>query len=171
MGTKKSMLVFFCFFSCSNLLSAQSLAEIAAKERERRGANKHKQAKSFSYFELTHSYGVKAVTKSQANVEVTEDVEEVGEQVLVGPSSTDERNTPEYWRQRVEDLNDAILRFENALDSEDWGNGQRIGVDPRGQNNLNRRENLQRQLQAAKEDLLSLRNEARLAGIPPGWIR
>ena len=171
MGSKKSSLVLFCFFSCSNLLCAQSLVEIAAKEKQRREANKHNPAKSFSYFELTHSYGGKTAITSPVNVEATENAEEVGEQVLIGPSSTDERNTPEYWRQRVNDLNDAILRFENSLDSEDWGNGQWIGVDPRGQNNLSRRENLQRQLQAAKEDLLSIRNEARLAGIPPGWVR
>ena len=83
----------------------------------------------------------------------------------------DETKTREYWQGRVGGAKEKIANLEAELNDGDWGEGQAVGVDPRGQNNLARREQSEQQLQAARSELEAIRAEARRAGAPPGWVR
>jgi hypothetical protein len=64
-----------------------------------------------------------------------------------------------------------IAKLEQQLQSEDWGGGQKVGVDPRGATNLGSRQQAEQQLAAARSELEAIRAEARKAGVPPGWTR
>ena len=155
----------------AGLAFSQSLAEIAKKEKERRDTNKTESKTVITDRELVQSYGGLRITRPSsttdgdgeaANTDVTAEGQE---------DEVDEKKTQEYWQNRVRGSKEKIARLENELNGEDWGEGQRVGVDPRGQNNLARREQTEQQLRAARSELEAIRAEARRAGAPPGWVR
>jgi hypothetical protein len=152
------------------LAFSQSLAEIAKKEKERRDTNQAESKKVITDRELTQSFGgllpaTRAATSDgdaeAANTDATEEQED----------EVDETKTREYWQNRVRGAKEKIAKLESERKDGDWGEGQAVGVDPRGQNNLARREQSEQQLQAARSELEAIRAEARRAGAPPGWVR
>ena len=153
----------------AGLAFSQSLAEIAKKEKERRDTNKTESKTVITDRELVQSYGGLLPTTrpssttdgdgEAANTDVTAEGEE---------DEVDETKTQEYWQNRVGGAKEKIAKLENELNGDDWGEGQRVGVDPRGQNNLARREQTEQQLRAARSELEAIRAEARRAGAPPG---
>ena len=155
--------------------AAQSLAEIAKKEKERRDANKSENKKVITERELARSYGGLPTTLPQQASPSTEEGGEAGTEPTGDESDSeepvDETKTLEYWQNRVRGAKEKIARAEERLSSEDWGEGQRVGVDPLGQTNLGSRQQTEQQLAAARAELEAIRAEARRAGVPPGWVR
>jgi hypothetical protein len=155
------------------LSSAQSLAEVAKKEKERREKTTAGSKKTITERELATSYGglppgSSSGSRRSASGEgaKTEEGEKKDEPVV-----EDETKKPEYWQSRIKASKDRIAKLEGELQSEDWGEGQRMGVDPRGANNLGSRQQAEQQLAAARSELEAIRAEARRAGVPPGWVR
>jgi hypothetical protein len=147
---------------------SQSLAEIAKKEKKRRDTNKTESKTVITDRELTQSYGGLLPTSLSTAADGDAESEETAE---VDEELQDETKTREYWQGRVGGAKEKIAKLETELNDGDWGQGQAVGVDPRGQNNLARRQQNEQQLQAARAELEAIRAEARKAGAPPGWVR
>lgn len=147
---------------------SQSLAEIAKKEKERRDTNTSESKTVITERELAQSFGggLPATSSSSSDGDAASD-----ETAEVDEDIEDATKTREYWQGRVGGAKEKIANLEAELNDEDWGQGLRFGVDPRGQNNLARREQAEQQLQAARAELEAIRAEARKAGAPPGWVR
>ncbi|MGH9321297.1 MAG: hypothetical protein ACRD3V_15605 [Vicinamibacteria bacterium] len=154
----------------SAVASAQSLAEVAKKEKERRTTNKGDSKRVITDRELTSSFpGLPTSSTTGSSRESTEEAEAGAGEGAAEPQ--DETKTQDYWQNRVKTSKDKIAKIEQQLQSENWGDGQRVGVDPRGMNNLSGRQQAEQQLTAARAELDAVRTEARRAGVPPGWVR
>ncbi len=153
------------------LAFSQSLAEIAKKEKERRDTNKTEAKRVITDRELTQSFGGLSPTRPSSTTDGDGEAQESAEGEEDEGEAEDETKTPEYWQNRVAGVKEKIATLEDGLASEDWGEGQRVGVDPLGQNNLARRQQTERDLRAARSELEAIRAEARRAGAPPGWVR
>ena len=149
---------------------AQSLAEVAKKEKDRRDKNKEESSRVITDRELAQSYGGLPPASSTATATAAGE-EGAASETEDKAEGTDETKTPAYWQNRVKASKDKIAKLEQELQSEDWGEGQRMNVDPRGQNNLATRQKAEQDLAAAKAELEAIRAEARRAGVPPGWVR
>jgi hypothetical protein len=151
--------------------SSQSLAEVAKKEKERRGKSagskrtitERELASSFSGLPPASSTVQAGATGANGDSAATEGQGETPAQ--------DEKKTPEYWQNRMKGSKEKIAKLEQQLQSDDWGSGQKVGVDPRGANNLGSRQQVEQQLAAARSELEAIRAEGRKAGVPPGWVR
>ncbi len=155
------------------LLSAQSLAEVAKKEKERRGKTSTATAKTITDRELARSYRGLPPTSSTVQTPASgEGAKAEGAEGEGGAKpAEDATKTPEYWQNRMKASKEKIAKAEQALKTDDWGEGQRVGVDPNGANNLGTRQKAEQQLAAARAELEAIRAEARRAGVPPGWVR
>ncbi len=147
---------------------SQSLAEVAKKEKERRGKNSSEAKRTITDRELSSSGlpPASSTVQTPASGEGTAAEGEGGE-----AAAQDETRTEAYWQSRVKGSKEKIAKLEQQLQSEDWGAGQRVGVDPMGSNNLGTRQAVEQQLAAARSELEAVRAEARKAGVPPGWVR
>jgi len=149
---------------------SQSLAEVAKKEKERRGKNSSEAKRTITDRELSSSFSglppASSTVQTPASGEGTAAEGEGGE-----AAAQDETRTEAYWQSRVKGSKEKIAKLEQQLQSEDWGAGQRVGVDPMGSNNLGTRQAVEQQLAAARSELEAVRAEARKAGVPPGWVR
>lgn len=151
---------------------AQSLAEIAKKEKERRQENKTTSKKVITDRELTRGYGGLPTTRqTSTGAESDEDGAPASGEDAGEEEAEDETKTQAYWQNRASGAKEKIAKLESELEDGDWGEGQKFGVDPLGQNNLARRADTEQQLQAARSELEAIRAEARRAGVPPGWVR
>jgi hypothetical protein len=155
---------------------AQSLVEVAKKEKERRSKNKAEASRVITDRELAGNYGGLPATSTTSTSQTAAEGEEGSTTTASGEQGEeneeqDETKTQEYWQNRVKASKDKIAKLEQQLQSDDWGQGQRVGVDPRGQNNLGQRQQVEQQLAAARQELEAIRVEARRAGVPPGWVR
>jgi hypothetical protein len=149
---------------------AQSLAEVAKKEKDRRDKNKEEATRVITDRELAQSFGTLPPATTVSSAAAPEGEGGSGE-TENETENADDTKTPEYWQNRVKATKDKIAKLEQDLQSEDWGEGQRMNVDPRGQNNLATRQKAEQDLAAAKAELEAIRAEARRAGVPPGWVR
>ena len=153
--------------------TAQSLAELAKKEKERRDGNPSEAKRVVTDRELTRGYG-ELSTPSQTQEgggEATDAATDAASDTEESEEQEDETQTEEHWRNRVKGVKDKIARLEQPMSSEDWGDGQRVGIDPRGQNSLASREKASQELAASRAELEAIRVEARKASVPPGWVR
>ena len=161
----------------SAVASAQSLVDVAKKEKQRREKNKTDSTRVITDRELTGGYGggLPASTSQTSSQAATSgenaDTSGAAKDDAKGDQAQDATKTQEYWQNRVKGAKDKIAKLETQLKSEDWGQGQRVGVDPRGETNLADREQVEQQLTAARSELDAIQAEARRAGVPPGWVR
>jgi hypothetical protein len=165
----------------SAVASAQSLVDVAKKEKQRREKNKADSTRVITDRELNGGYGGGLpASSSQASTQASSQTASSGENADASGAAKDDAKadqaqdptkTQEYWQNRVKGAKDKITKLEAQLKSEDWGQGQRVGVDPRGQTNLGDREQAEQQLAAARSELDAIQAEARRAGVPPGWVR
>jgi hypothetical protein len=159
----------------SAIAFSQSLAEVAKKEKERRGKNSTESKRTITDRELASSFSGLPPTSSTVQTPASGESEAASEASAAagegGESPADETKTEAYWQNRVKGSKEKIAKLEQQLQSDDWGEGQRVGVDPRGANNLAGRQQAEQQLAAARSELEAVRAEARKAGVPPGWVR
>ena len=172
---KRLLFVVIAIAMTASVAAAQSLAEVAKKEKKRREENTSTSKKVITDRELTRSYG--GLPTSRAATSQTGDQEAEGQAASgetedeAGGEQQDETKTPEYWQGRVSAAKAKIKQLEDQLNEDDWGEGQAVGVDPRGANNLGRRQKAEQDLAAARSELEAIRAEARRANVPPGWVR
>lgn len=144
-------------------VSAQSLAEVARKEKERRRALGETKVEAYDDRSLggrgrsVPSPPLAAVAEGSVEAsgsEETEDTEEIEEE--------DPTQTEAYWRDRKAAIERRISDIESQLSRPGFSS------DP---SNLMRRTQLEQQLEQARSDLAALQADARHQGIPPGWVR
>ena len=146
------------------------MVDVAKKEKERRSKNEAESSRVITDRDL-QVHGRLPVSTSTPAAGEGEAAEE-GEGDEEKPE-VDETKTREYWQKRVEGVNQKIQKLEEELNSPDmsWGEGIRNDVNPLGQRNLSRRQELEQQLAQARAELQAIQDEARRAGVPPGWVR
>ena len=151
---------------------AQSLAEVAEKEKKRRSEAKGT-AKVISERELQTGRRVTSLPSDSAPSAGAEG-EVASDELATGQEpEVDETTTREYWQSRVNASREKIVALEERLQSpeSDWGGGMRTDVNPIGQRNLSQRQETESQLAAARAELAQIQDEARRAGVPSGWVR
>lgn len=149
-------------------VSAQSLAELAREERERRESLGRTETETYDDAALaarrraTPPSMLSSGTAGGATE--TGDAAESGEESLQLEETEEEdpTQTQAYWRDRKAAIDRRIAGIEAQL------NEPGFASDPA---NLMRRTQLERQLAQARADLAALRAEARSEGVPPGWVR
>ncbi len=159
--------------------SSQSLAEVAKKEKARRGKSSAESTRTITDRELASSFGglpPASSTVQSPTSGATGATGATGESSATGGEggetpAQDEKKTPDYWQNRLKGSKEKIEKLEQQLQSDNWGDGMRVGVDPRGANNLATRQQAEQQLAAARSELEAIRAEGRKAGVPPGWLR
>lgn len=179
----------------STLSTAQSLGDVAKRERERREKNKKQ---GVAVREISED----EIFDDDADGDAAETLAEEGEgapgaaseesqfDLDLFPSEggvedldrarTERRKQEAEWRSRVAEAKAHIeqARARKAqLDGLFLGEGQRY-EDTNGRVVIRSRAHLQQlvadaaeELRAAEEALVGLREEARRAGVPPGWLR
>ena len=104
--------------------------------------------------------------------------------VAPAPPEADPVKTPEYWKKRVGDVRDQIERNKVYLDAFQsringlWADftarddpAQRAVLFADRQRALNEQDRLTKEQQGLEKQLVAIEEEARRAGVPPGWLR
>ena len=143
--------------------SAQSLADVAKKEEERREALGKTEVKTYNDSSLGGRGG--SVQFAPVSDDAGADTGQVDEAAEAGEEAQEEdpTKTQAYWRDRKASIEKRISDIEAQL------NRPGFSEDP---DNLMGRSNLERQLEQARSDLSTLRAEARRKGsLPAGYAR
>lgn len=156
----------------AGVVFSQSLAELAKKEKERRRKLGPDEATQTITDRDLQSRRLPETRPQSTGTEETSPVEAGGAPEGEG-EEPDETKTREYWQNRVEGVKKKIQDLEEQLNAPDvnWGGGIRTDVNPIGQRNLTRRQELEQQLAEARAELRAIEDEARRAGVPSGWVR
>ena len=175
-GMKRTLLLLAVLGLSISVLSgsvlAQSLAEVADKEKKRRSETKGT-AKVISERELQSGRRVTSLPADSAPAAGGEGDAASDDLVTGQEPEVDETTTRDYWQSRVNVSKEKIATLEERLQSpeNDWGGGMRTDVNPLGQRNLSQRQETESQLAAARAELAQIQDEARRAGVPSGWVR
>jgi hypothetical protein len=181
------------------LSSAQSLGSVAKKERQRRDKNKEKGVVSHEYTEeevsgekkddAKEGEGPDSVSGGDKDQESDEAASPLPEpfdsksnaaQEDSDKESRDRRRSEAEWKARMQQARENVsqAREQVRILSELYlAQGERY-VDENGKTVVSSPEQLQRLTQQAKDELAAaekaltnLQEEARHAGVPPGWLR
>jgi hypothetical protein len=141
---------------------AQSLAEVAKKEKERRKQLESSESRTITDTELRRAGGPRTLlpasrTSADDDADATE--EDAGEDE---EPVTDERQTEAYWRGRLEPIDTRIKAYEERL------NSPQLTMNPVG---APERARVEQQLADARAERQAVIDEARRKGVPPGWLR
>ena len=141
---------------------AQSLAEIAKKEKERRNQLDSSESRTVTDIELRRAGGPRTMLSSTSSSDADsddvaeEDAEEDEEEVA------DERQTEDYWRSRLAPIDTRLKSMEERLQSPQFTSNP-VGAPDR--------QRLERQIAQARAERQTILDEARRKGVPPGWLR
>ncbi len=141
---------------------AQSLADVAKKEKERRKQLDSSASRTITDVELRRAGGPLTTlsTTSQSNADsddvAEEDVEADDAEIV------DERQTEDYWRGRLAPIDARIQSMEERLQSPEFTYNP-VGAPDR--------QRLEQQLAQARAERQTILDEARRKGVPPGWLR
>jgi hypothetical protein len=173
--------------------TAQSLADIARLEEARRKAVKTP-VKQYTNDSLVHIPGemiptppgpASAAPKTAADPSAppTGDAQAAAGTAPATPAP-DPAKTPEYWRKRLGDVRDQRDRNRVYLDALQsringlWADftarddpAQRAQIGAERQRALNELERLTKEQLDLEKRMTSIEEEARRAGVPPGWLR
>ncbi len=145
-------------------VSAQSLAELAQKEKDRRQKVNATNVRSFDDTNL-RSRGILPVSGSSSSGP-SEDQEsgraiETADEGEQEPEE-DPTRTEAYWRNRLAPIDQRIADTRARLEAPGFTS------DP---DNFLRRQRLERDLKRALADRQTVLEEARRKRVPPGWLR
>ena len=140
--------------------AAQSLAEIAKKEKDRRANNNEEQTRTITESDLRRN--LRGPMTTSTAVSATDEVSEDEGDAEPETEPEDPRQTAEYWRNRLSSVDQRIQTLQEQLQS------PLNTSDPRG---APRRQRLEQQLVQAQAERAAIVEEARRAGAPPGWLR
>ena len=151
----------------ASLVSAQSLVEVAKKEKERRKKLDAQGKQAFTEGDLRGGLRTPAARPSSSTT-----TPQTGGTAATpeGPSvdetpaepEQDPTKTESYWRERVSAVNKKIQDLEAKLQSPE------LTSDRRG---ASRRQAAERDLAQARSEKQTIADEARRKGVPPGWLR
>jgi hypothetical protein len=175
MGASVAALLAVALASGARVASAQSLGEVARREAERRKAVKTP-AKVFTNEDLGRSVPpqpVPAVPQGKAEPAKP-----------APPPPPGEVKDEKYWRGRIQEarshlsrnqlLLDALQSRVNAL-STDFVNrddpAQRALIAEDRQKALAEMERTRQEIERLRKEITTIEEEARKAGVPPGWLR
>jgi len=191
------ILVTLLVLACApvSVASAQSLGDVAKRERERREKNKKdgvavrevSEEEIFGDDEGESSDEAGTEDEGEASEEPSSSEKQFDIELLPSNGGADldqeqsERRRQEAeWRKRVADAKSRIevaRARRQQLEGLYLGEGQQY-VDTNGRVVIRSRAHLQKlvdeataELEAAEAALVALREEARRAGVPPGWLR
>jgi hypothetical protein len=142
-------------------VSAQSLAELAKKEKERRKGNEVTKVRSFDETDL-RSRGRLLPQPAAPPPEGGDSSTTRSEELEEEEDEVDPSQTEAYWRDRLAPIDRRIADIRSRL------NAPGFSEDP---TNLSRRQRLERDLDRALADRQAVLDEARKKGVPPGWVR
>lgn len=180
----RKQILFVLFWMLPAMATAQSLGELAKKEKKRRDKNKEEGVQ----VRVVSEREVSTVTSDENDLtEASEDEESVGatpteepSALSPGQSASDRREEELSWRGRV---SEARARLEAAQQRYDSLAGLHLStgeyyVDENGRPVITSLDQLRRmvaeaeaELGAARKALDDLLEGARRAGVPPGWLR
>lgn len=145
---------------------AQSLVEVAKKEKERREKLEASEGetRTITDVELRRAGGPQTLPTSRPTAAGSDDEEAdtAAESEEDTEETVDPRETEAYWRGRLQTIDDRIQQLETRLQSPQYT------MNPTGATD---RQRLERQLAEARAARQALLDEARRAGVPPGWLR
>jgi hypothetical protein len=145
----------------ATLVSAQSLVEVAKKEKERRKKVDAAAKQAFTENDLRGGPRLRPAAPAKPEAaDAATGTSEAGSGVAA--AEVDPTTTESYWRERVSGLNKKILDLEARLSSPE------LNSDTRG---ASRRQAAERDLAQARNEKQAIAEEARRKGIPPGWLR
>ncbi len=151
-------------YTSAALASAQSLSEVAKKEKERRKKVDAQGKQAFTENDLRGGPRLPAApakpgatTPSAGEPTATTE----GGDAAATPEP-DPTKTQSYWRDRVSAVNKKIQDLEAKLQSPE------LNSDTRG---ATRRQAAESDLAQARNEKQAIADEARRKGIPPGWVR
>jgi hypothetical protein len=160
---KRLVLALAVLCASATLVSPQSLAEVAKKEKERRKKVDAQGSQAFTENDLR---GGPRLPPRPSSSTTTPGSTETGAAPEGGETPAepeeDPTKTESYWRQRVSAVNKKIQDLEARLQSPE------LTSDRRG---ASRREAVERDLAQARGEKQAIADEARRKGVPPGWLR
>jgi len=180
-----------CFFTvlltfAASLAGAQSLAEVARKEEARRQTVKHS-SKVYTNKDLKPAARWSGAPPAQPP---TSEPAVSGEKALEKPEAAESQEEDarakdeQQWRARMAEARTALERsktFAQALQSQINGlyadftarddPAQRASIERERQKSLAELERVKSEIQAQIKAIADLEEEARRAGVPPGWLR
>jgi hypothetical protein len=153
-----------CFTIAGGAAMAQSLAQLAKKEKERREKLHGEKAKTFTDRDLTAVEGAGTpVTASSSAPAASEDEEATSTDTESEESEQeDPTQTREYWQDRLRPIDQRIAELQARLASPE------LTANPRG---ASERQRVESDLAAARAQRQAIVEEARHKGVPPGWVR
>lgn len=144
--------------------SAQSLAELAKKEKERRQKVDASKVKAFDDSNLrgravlpASGSATGAPSEGEEADQATETEGEAAQEPEEDPTSTEA-----YWRNRLEPIDKRIADIRARLDAPGFKE------EP---SNMLQRQRWERDLDKALSERQTVLEEARRKGVPPGWLR
>jgi hypothetical protein len=177
-ATAAGMALLLCLRSGAALAQTPSLVELAQKEQERRKTLKGTAAKVYSDKDLPKS-GTPAVASSAPDTTPTV----VPDEKPAEAKSGDQKDET-WWRTRITQAREAQRRaemFAEALQSRINGLTtdvvnrddpyQRARLADDRQKALAELQRVTGEIEQSKKDIVDIEEEARKAGVPPGWLR
>jgi hypothetical protein len=177
-----------CAIAWPVFLSAQQsppLAEVAKKEAERRKGIKQT-GKVITTKDLPESARKPAAAGGSGSTSAapTTETAPATEQKAAGGDAQGEQKDEKYWRGRLSAAQEGLRRsqaFADALQSRinalttDFVNRddpyQRTKIGEDRQNALAELDRVRGEIESFKKQLVDIEEEARRAGVPPGWLR
>jgi hypothetical protein len=161
---KRLVLALAVLYVSASLVSAQSLVEVAKKEKERRKKVDAQGKQAFTETDLRGGPRFPQPSSSSSSTAT-----EAGQGATAADSGEspaepeqDPTKTESYWRERLSSVNKKIQDLEAKLQSPE------LNSDTRG---ASRRQAAERDLAQARSEKQAIADEARTKGVPPGWIR
>lgn len=149
-------------YASASLASAQSLVEVAKKEKERRKKLDAQGKQAFTENDLRGGPRLPAARPSSSTSTPPTGGTAGTPEGDETPAEPDPTTTQSYWRERVAAVNKKIQDLEAKLQSPE------LTSDTRG---ASRRQGAERDLAQARSEKQAIADEARRKGVPPGWLR
>ena len=165
-----------------SFVCAQSLAELARQEEARRNATKGA-AKVYTNKDLAGGES-KTVASSGAATSTPPAAGQAPGQPAPAQEPESPKKDEKYWRQRITEAQDKLAQNEimlpalesriNALTT-DFTNrddpAQRAVISQDRQKAAAQMDRTKKDIERLKKEIADIQDEARKAGVPPGWLR
>jgi len=164
---------------------ASDVADVAKKEKERR-AKIEKSGKTYTNKDVDAIKKKNNVTDdNSAQSQPSDDDQAIASDDDTAAQTQDDANSEEYWRNRYKNAKDKVAELQAEFDrvqsnvnqlqsSVAATGGTQLPGDQAGdafRTLMAHRDEVKQQLDEAKAALDGLEDEARKAGVPPGWVR
>ena len=162
---KRYFVAVSCFCALGSLVSAQSLSDVAKKEKERRDKVGAGTSHNYSEKDLQHGglrTSLPAKPAPAGGGTTGGSAEDQSKDKKAEPAQEDPTKTQAYWHDRVSGIDKRIQELETRLQSPEMTSNYRGGMD---------RQRVERDLAQARADRQAIEDEARRKGVPPGWVR